>query len=147
MGASVRSILSADDGLWVAGSMGLWKLEQNGQLTERVLEGIAITALSLDPLGGIWCAGSGTGITGEPTSHLIHINSEGHVAVGALDANGAIEVLEPSLQGGFYVGGSFTQINGVERHGVAKVSGDGTLDLIWVPTELNEVEGDRKSVV
>ena len=143
MGARVRSILSADDALWVAGSMGLWKLEQNGQLTERVVEGIAITALSLDPLGGIWCAGSGTGITGEPTSHLIHINSEGHVVVGALDANGAIDVLEPSLQGGFYVGGSFTQINGVERHGVAKVSGDGTLDLIWVPTELNEVEGQR----
>ncbi len=38
--------------------------------------------------------------------------------------------------GGIVVGGDFTSINGIERHGLARLHADGTLDLSFNPPEL-----------
>ncbi|NEN25323.1 T9SS type A sorting domain-containing protein [Cryomorpha ignava] len=44
------------------------------------------------------------------------------------DANSTIEVIEPDGNGGYYVGGSFTQINGQAQSRLTHILSDGTVD-------------------
>ncbi len=50
------------------------------------------------------------------------------------DANSTIEVIEPDGDGGWYVGGSFTLIDGVSRNRMAHILSDGTLDPDFAPS-------------
>ncbi|MDQ1307275.1 MAG: trimeric autotransporter adhesin, partial [Actinomycetota bacterium] len=47
---------------------------------------------------------------------------------------GSIFAVAADGAGGFYLGGSFTSLNGVPRNRLAHVAADGTLDPMWKPT-------------
>lgn len=49
-------------------------------------------------------------------------------------ANGWIDAAVPDGSGGWYIAGSFTLVNDEQRHGLAHVAADGTLDTSWHPT-------------
>ncbi|HLF41665.1 MAG TPA: hypothetical protein VI854_09370 [Acidimicrobiia bacterium] len=46
---------------------------------------------------------------------------------------GEVKVSVPDGEGGWFVGGSFTEINGAVRRGLAHVRADGTVDDRWLP--------------
>ena len=48
--------------------------------------------------------------------------------------NGSISAVAADGAGGFYLGGSFTSLNGIPRSRLAHVAADGTLDPMWKPT-------------
>lgn len=50
------------------------------------------------------------------------------------DANSTIEAIEPDGNGGYYVGGSFSQLNGVSHSRLRHILADGTIDADFLPT-------------
>ncbi|HPC43473.1 MAG TPA: delta-60 repeat domain-containing protein, partial [Spirochaetota bacterium] len=52
--------------------------------------------------------------------------------------NGLIAASAPDGQGGWYIGGTFTKINGATRNRIARINGDGSLHD-WNPDANNEV--------
>ncbi|MEI6446645.1 MAG: hypothetical protein WCO96_02045 [Actinomycetes bacterium] len=47
--------------------------------------------------------------------------------------NGAVSVVTPDGSGGWYIGGTFTTVNGSAATNAAHVKADGTLDTNWLP--------------
>src|SRR5437868_654660 len=47
--------------------------------------------------------------------------------------NGTIYTAVPDATGGWYIGGSFTTVDGLPRAGVAHIRGDKTVDPAWNP--------------
>ena len=54
-------------------------------------------------------------------------------------AGGSVTAAVADGTGGWYLGGSFTNVGGVARPGLAHVRGDGVLDTAFAPGELGEV--------
>jgi outer membrane protein assembly factor BamB len=54
-------------------------------------------------------------------------------------AGGPVSAAVADGAGGWYLGGSFTNVRGIARPGLAHVRGDGTLDTTFAPEELGEV--------
>jgi outer membrane protein assembly factor BamB len=54
-------------------------------------------------------------------------------------ASGSVSAAVADGAGGWYLGGSFTNVRGVSRHGLAHVRGDGVLDAAFAPDALGEV--------
>ncbi len=46
---------------------------------------------------------------------------------------GIVHASAPDGNGGWYIGGDFTQVGGIPRNRIAHIRGDGTLDMGWVP--------------
>ncbi len=72
---------------------------------------------------------------GPPTGSAIPVDSTG-VASGIWpEFSGTVKAIEPDGSGGWYVGGSFSHVDGIERPPLVHVTAAGTLDLAWnVPT-------------
>lgn len=49
------------------------------------------------------------------------------------EVNGEINVSLPDGQGGWYIGGTFTEVGGIQQKSVAHINGDKTLDERWRP--------------
>ncbi len=66
---------------------------------------------------------------------LVPINSlTGELAYGDFPiVNGGIGAIKSDGQGGWYIGGSFTKVDGVARKGLAHILNNGNVDLNWNP--------------
>jgi hypothetical protein len=51
----------------------------------------------------------------------------------------SVEVAIPDGNGGWYIGGNFTQVAGVTRNRIAHINPDGTLDMTWNPNANNGI--------
>lgn len=58
--------------------------------------------------------------------------TEARVDVG----DGTVHAIEPDGSGGFFVGGDFTEVNGVARRNLARITAAGTLDTGWEATAM-----------
>ena len=52
----------------------------------------------------------------------------------SIDKLGVINTAAPDGAGGWYIGGTFTNVAGDSRKGMARIAADGTLDGRWAPT-------------
>lgn len=59
-------------------------------------------------------------------------NSTGNVSPNDFSINGKVCVIVPDGSGGWYIGGEFTKINGVDRKYIARLNSDGSLNS-WYP--------------
>ncbi|OQY73810.1 MAG: hypothetical protein B6D44_06160 [Ignavibacteriales bacterium UTCHB2] len=53
--------------------------------------------------------------------------------------NGDVAIAIPDGSGGWYIGGQFTKVGGVERNRIARLNADGTLNDNWNPNANNQV--------
>lgn len=95
-----------------------------------------VVRLQSDDLGAVYAAGRFTRIGGQWRNRLAKLSSGGN---GSADFNWRADLaggwafgMATDTDGSLFVGGSFTQINGVTRIGAARLSGvDGSVDPTW----------------
>ncbi len=100
--------------------------------------------------GSLYVGGIFTSFGGEARSYLARLSTVGPAVVDTTwnpAPNGRVTALALDSHGALYVGGMFTNIGGVTRNSLAKVStaGSGTIDPVWDPnlTALPGVMGAR----
>ena len=78
---------------------------------------------------------------GAPTGSAVTVSAATGNAqpVRARVAGGSVQVSIPDGTGGWYVGGTFTSVGGVERPGLAHLTANGALDPDFVPPVLGQV--------
>lgn len=89
----------------------------------------------------IVAGGSFTTFNGVPRNGIVQLNDNGSVDAGfhpGLGVDGTVYAIAVyptnTLHGGkIVIGGDFTLVNGVSRHGIARLNANGTLDLTFDP--------------
>ncbi len=106
------------------------------QVLRTDLTGGLVSAAVPDAAGGWYIGGVFNSVGGLPRNNLAHIDSSGAVTAwnpsttgGASNGGIATMVMSGST---LYIGGEFTQVNGVDRSMLAAIGTDGTL-LSWNP--------------
>ncbi|MBA2735927.1 MAG: hypothetical protein H0U50_03960, partial [Pyrinomonadaceae bacterium] len=93
----------------------------------------SVTEIVIQPDGKILVAGKFTTVNGIARGHIARLNSDGTLDLSfntnGMGANtGNINHIALSSDGVIFIGGTFTQYNGISRSKVAKLNADGTLD-------------------
>ncbi len=88
--------------------------------------------------GKILAGGDFQTVNGATIKHLVRLNYDGTVDTSftaqvttqppLIDAPVAVNAITPAINGGYYIGGNFYQINGVTRNFMGRVLADGTVD-------------------
>jgi len=96
-----------------------------------------IDSIALQADGKILAAGDFTSYNGSPHKCLMRLNSDGTVdtafLAGCSGPNEPLTVVRALPDGRIMVGGSFTEFNGVQRGGIARLNPDGTIDTSFLP--------------
>jgi YVTN family beta-propeller protein len=105
-----------------------------------------VDALALDGSGNIYVAGQVGFIGGQTRSSLAKVSTSGAGTVDATwDPNADNEVFSIALDGSgnLFAGGAFTNVGGLSRPGLAKLStsGTGAADPTWLPAPNGNVTG------
>lgn len=83
---------------------------------------------------GVLYAGGSFTYVGPNTGSFVGIDPvSGAADLIDLRVNYRVTAIATDGNGGFYIGGSFTEIDGVPRPGIAHILADGTLDPIFIP--------------
>lgn len=104
-----------------------------------------IRSLAVDFTGDVYVSGGFERIGGEPRVGLAKLQSSGGGLADPawradLDPGAAVEALALGEAGSIFIGGSFDNIGGVQRHKLARISTlTGSLDLSWNPNPDSEV--------
>lgn len=140
-GTGVAVLRQADGGLivggrfWKVGNVqrnNLARFRPDGALDldwDPSPDGISVYALAQDASGRVYIGGSYSTIGGTARSRLARYAWTG--GVGTLDPdwnpqpNGSVIALAAAADGSIYVGGQFSQIGGLARTNIAKLSGAG----------------------
>lgn len=152
--ASVRAVQVRDGTAFVSGSFtsigglprnGIARLSASGTApadaawNANLLDG-AVTTLAIDATGDVYAGGTFNEIGGAARNKLAKLSGASGNALAWNAAAGAssitrISALALSADGSaLYFGGSFSQINGLPRNGLAKAAtASGTLDTAWNP--------------
>jgi len=88
------------------------------------------------PDGSIILGGAFTTFNGDPRSGLARISANGLVDetfVPAAIAGGTVYSLALQADGKVFIGGDFTSVSGADRHGIARLNTDGSLDTGFDP--------------
>ncbi len=96
----------------------------------------AVSAIALQPDGGIVLAGAFDAINGVSRRHIARLRPDGQVdPAWDPSPDGTIRALAVDAGGAIYVAGSFGFIGGQSRSGIAKLSGSGSgaVDPDWRP--------------
>jgi hypothetical protein len=94
-----------------------------------------VNAAAVDSATGITYIGGEFGMVGPYTGHGTPIDTAtGQVSATFPTISGTIYSAAADGDGGWYIGGAFTSINGVARDHVAHIKSDGTLDAAWAPS-------------
>lgn len=96
------------------------------------VRGIAVQSDGKIVIGGYF-----TSIDGTARNRITRLNANGTLDTsfnaGGTGANGNVEDVKLQSDGKILISGSFTQVNGVNRWGVARLNTDGTLDTTFNP--------------
>lgn len=94
--------------------------------------GVALTAVA-------GAAGAGALVAREDTSTVVRVDASGVVDHGwSVAADGAVRVITTDAAQNVYLAGGFSNVNGVPRRAVAKVSSQtGAVDAGWLPELIN----------
>jgi len=95
-----------------------------------------VTALCLQPDGKILIAGMFGTVNGVARNRIARLNGDGSLDTSFQPGTGAgssVEALALQSDGKVLIGGIFSTFNGVPRSGVARLNGDGSLDLGFDP--------------
>jgi uncharacterized delta-60 repeat protein len=150
LGDSVYSIAVQTNGqILIAGSFNTFngvartniaRLNPNGSLDTGFDPGPTLgssfpylNAVVLQVSGKVLLGGS---FTTPALTNLARLNTNGTLDssfVAGTDANGSVSALAVQTNGSVVVGGSFSQVKGVPRSGVARLSSDGLLDSGYTP--------------
>ena len=78
---------------------------------------------------------------GAPTGSAVVVSAPGGQTqpIAARVSGGSVKAAIPDGDGGWYIGGTFTNVGGVARPGLAHLLTDGTLDAGFVPPQLGQV--------
>jgi hypothetical protein len=91
--------------------------------------------------GGITYIGGTFTHVGPYTGNGVPISeATGLVLPSYLRVNGAINIVIPDGTGGWYIGGDFTSVGGVERNRIAHILPDNSLDIYWNPSADGRVD-------
>jgi trimeric autotransporter adhesin len=106
----------------------------NTPLATAVVPNSAVKAAVVDPATGITYLAGGFTFLGPYTGGGVPVDtSTGSAAATFPKVNGSIYAVTADGLGGWYIGGSFTTVNGVTRTRLAHINADGTLDS-WAPS-------------
>ncbi|MBK9604996.1 MAG: Ig-like domain repeat protein [Betaproteobacteria bacterium] len=97
-----------------------------------------ITALALDGSGKLYTGGTFTNVGGQPRNNIARLATSGTGAADAgwnPNADAAVAAFALDTGGSVYVGGSFSNIGGLARTGIARLSiATGLADPVWNPS-------------
>jgi len=140
----VKAIVVQPDGKVVVGStfgfagstsQGITRLTSTGALDPGFVAGTGFTgevrALALQPDGKILVAGNMTAYNGSACARLVRLNVNGTLDAtfnAGIGPGGPVNAIALLSDGSVMIGGSFSQVNGVARGGLAKLSSNGVLD-------------------
>lgn len=149
-------LLQPDEKLLVCGSFstfngtnvpGIVRLNTNGLVDATFRPGsganAAVFALAQQNDGRILVAGDFTQFAGQNRSRLVRLNPDGSLDLSfdpSLTFNAAVRAVLVQHDGRIVVGGSFTNINGIQRNYVARLNSDGTLDTTFLDTGLTGMD-------
>lgn len=105
---------------------------QNGMTgANNTIRGITV---QLD--GKILTGGYFTAVNGVTRNRIARLNSDGSLDATFLDslagANGLVDSLVVALDEKIFIGGSFTEVNGMTRNRIARLNSDGSLDATFL---------------
>lgn len=121
---------------------GLAKFLPDGSLDPTWNPGInvsfaaQVSALVVDDSGNLYVGGTFTTISGQAIARLARVSTSG---AGAVDTSwnpapdNSVNALALDGSGNLFVGGSFANIGGMARSGIAKMSTAGVVDATWNP--------------
>ncbi|MBK8227761.1 MAG: delta-60 repeat domain-containing protein [Flavobacteriales bacterium] len=140
----VRAVVVQPDGKVVVGSnfgfagstsQGITRLTSTGALDPGFAAGTGFTgevrALALQPDGKILVAGNMTAYNGSACARVVRLNVNGTLDAtfnAGIGPGGPVNAIALLSDGSVMIGGSFSQVNGVARGGLAKLSSSGVLD-------------------
>ncbi|MBP7450711.1 MAG: hypothetical protein KA817_11800, partial [Flavobacteriales bacterium] len=119
-------------------SAGITRFTSTGAIDPSFLSGSGFTgdvrALALQPDGKILVAGQMTAYNGSPCARVVRLNTNGTIDAtfnSGTGPNNNVSSIALLPDGSMVIGGSFTQVNGVARGGLAKLSSIGVLDPLF----------------
>ncbi|MEO7326622.1 MAG: Ig-like domain-containing protein [Dokdonella sp.] len=135
IGGQARSFIAKLAGSGVGAADANWNAAANG----------TVTALAVEASGSVYAGGEFTVIGGLGRSYIAKLAGNLTGAANATwnaSADAAVTTLAVDASGFLYAGGAFTQIGGVARAFIAKLSGSGTgaADATWNPSANANVE-------
>jgi uncharacterized delta-60 repeat protein len=116
----------------------------------------AVSAIFRQPDGKIMIAGSFTSVLGNPRKYIARLLPDLTLDANfnpGTSANSPITQIEPAPNGGVYIFGSFSTVNGVTRNDVARLNSTGALDTTfntnteWTFSDGIRVQADGKLIV
>lgn len=96
----------------------------------------AVNAIALQPDGRVIVGGNFTRVNGYSLSHIARVARSGDLDIGfnpGVGADGTVLALQTTGDGRIFMGGTFLQVGGLERRGLALVNADGLVDPAFEP--------------
>lgn len=95
----------------------------------------SVDAIALDGAGSVYIGGTFQSVSDVAQNRVARLPVAGNgsvVAAWSPGTNGAVSALQWS-GGALYAGGAFTEVDGVPRTGLARISDSGIVDAAWTP--------------
>ncbi len=117
------------------------RLNPDGSLDTDFLNGLtglsdAAFSIAVQPDGKIIVAGQFITVNGVPRARLVRLNADGSIDTGFLSGqsgpNATVRTVFLLPDGKILIGGSFTNVNGISRGGLARLNADGSLDASFL---------------
>lgn len=109
------------------GAQAFAAVPQPPLITDGVVTAVSATSTTVFFGGSFAKVGPYTG------SIALVNDSNGNISSYTQRVNGTVRVAVPDGSGGWYLGGDFTEVEGVPRNRLARILADGTLDATWIP--------------
>lgn len=96
----------------------------------------AINAIVIQPGGRVVVAGDFTEVNDITLRHIARLDLQGRLDTAfnpGVGSDGTVTALAGTADGRIYVAGSFSQVGGLDRPGIARISADGVLDNEFDP--------------
>ena len=96
-----------------------------------------VRAVTLQSDGKVLLGGSFSSVSGQTRNRIARLNADGSLDAGfqssMTGANGDVRAVAVQPDGKVLIGGAFTTVNGTNRTSIARLNGDGSLDLTFNP--------------
>jgi len=117
----------------LAACLLLWQFDARAQTLQPLYAANSNVTATVVSGNTLYIGGSFTEL-GNPAPYGTALdNGAGTAPLNKTLLNAAVTAVAPDGSGGWYIGGSFTVVNGVTRNRLAHIFNDGTLDASWDP--------------